>query len=120
MKKLLQLLNEYQTVKENWYKWDWNWWQLFDYDDEKKPMLIYEYNGFSTAEEDAVAIMISKAYWFIEWLMNNSKIDTKWFHINIRTNLFNAWDLEFTESEIIMMLLSIQDEPLQFLKDILV
>jgi hypothetical protein len=35
---------------------------LFEYDDEKKPMLVYEYNGFSTADEDAVAIMISKAY----------------------------------------------------------
>ena len=77
MNKLLQLLNEYQTVKENWYKWEWNWWQLFEYDEEKKPMLVYEYNGFSTADEDAVAIMISKAYGFIKRLCDNHRLEIK-------------------------------------------
>lgn len=76
MKKLLQLLNEYQTIKENWYKWEWNWWELCEYDEEKKPMLIYEYNGFSAADEDAVAIMINKAYGFIKRLCDNDRLKT--------------------------------------------
>ena len=109
MKKLLQLLNEYQTVKENWYKGEWNWWQLFDYDEEKKPMLIYEYNGFSTAEEDAVAIMISKAYGFIRWLVKNWKTELENMRVDAGHEIYES----------LIMKLAISNNPLSDLISIL-
>lgn len=105
MEKLLKLLNEYQTVKENWFKGDWNWWQLFDYDEEKKPMLVYEYNGFSTAEEDAVAIMISKAYGFIRWLIKS------WY----TTLDYWSWFKNTVSEKTLITICAISDNPIQTL-----
>ena len=105
MEKLLKLLNEYQTVKENWYKWEWNWWELFEYDEEKKPMLTYEYNWFSTAEDDAVAIMISKSYWFIRWLVKN------WY-----TTLESwSWFANTVSEKSLITICAISDNPIQTL-----
>ena len=105
MEKILKLLNEYQTIKENWYKWELNWWELFEYDDEKKPMLVYEYNGFSTADEDAVAIMISKAYWFIRWLIKN------WY----TTMDYWDWFKNTVSEKTLLTMCAISDEPIKTL-----
>ena len=68
-----------------------------------------EYNGFSTAEEDAVAIMISKAYGFIRWLIKN------WY------TTLDYWDwFKNTVSEkTLITMCAISDEPLKTLMEYL-
>ena len=102
MEKLIELLNEYEKdglnefekYTERWYcertyqilsgKWENN--------NELKPCEI-----------------ISKSYWFIQWLVENEKIDLDEFSII-------DW---FDDYESLLMRLAIDDEPLEFLASIL-
>jgi len=108
MEKLIELLNEYweyDLVEHNWEicKWDTN--------DE------WEINIYT----DYTNNIISKKYWFIKWLVDNDKID-RW-----KISLKELWFLEFKEYEnvyeydtnMLLMLLSIQDSPVEFLCEIL-
>ena len=104
MEKLIELLNEYDSP---------NWWKETDggIDNIWK---IYEFHSELQ--------IISKKYWFIKWLVENNKIDTdivyrEWF-------LAKTYDKDevgeyFEPYEEILMLLSIQDEPIEFLVSIL-
>ena len=102
MGKLIELLNEMIKSKGNCYKIiDYAWW-VFIIDDKANK---YRCNLYP-------AVVISKEYWFIKWLVENNKIklwayDIEWYHFNAHTYL----DL--------IMLLSIQDNPIEFLISIL-
>lgn len=63
-------------------------------------------------------ILISKKFWFIKWLLKNDKIDL------LRLTCMNPryteiLDSDFSWEERIIMILSIQDSPIEFLVNIL-
>lgn len=124
MKKLLKLINEYE---EEWIIFD-------EVDDEEcfvdvHPCTLWtEYNWhlwFNNANKvqfdkwmfDRVAI--SKEYGFIKWLVDNDKI--KYYkvpeHIYVSDYSFETIHEWMTDN--ILMWLSIQDEPIEFLISIL-
>lgn len=92
MEKLIELLNEYEKGdvwsydEEMWMPYYW-WGDDCDYD----------------------TYLISKKYWFIQWLVENKKIDLDEFSII-------DW---FDDYESLLMRLAIDDEPLEFLASIL-
>ena len=117
MEKLIELLNEYweyDLVEHNWEICKW------DTDDE------WEINIYT----DYTNNIISKKFWFIKWLVENDKISNDW--IKPRTDLVKEitivdyktgdaiwWKNKYTEVEQLIMYLSIQDEPINFLISIL-
>lgn len=99
--KLLDLLNEYDGRN--------HWW---DYDEEDLDI---------NAEDNSVLEIISKQFWFIKWLVENEKIDLEnikeTFYVRSFQKDWTAIKYEYYEE--LLMLLSIQDEPLKFLISIL-
>lgn len=116
MEKLLELLNEYEKIKEKseWvnvdayveFKWDYNHNRLVRYDETDH----WEWDNLYW--DTAVAYLISKSFWFIKWLVENDKID-------YREIPMNDFYPESREEYILLMLLAIQDEPINFLISIL-
>lgn len=101
MEKLLELLNEYweyDLVEHNWEicKWDTN--------DE------WEINIYT----DYTNNIISKKYWFIKRLVDNDKIDKEKVWKNESPDIF-----DYSFYEVVLMILSIQDNPIEFLISIL-
>jgi RecB family exonuclease len=81
-------------------------------------------------EDESTAIIICKGYMFIQWLVENDKISNDW--IKPRTDLVKEitivdyktgdaiwWKNKYTEVEQLIMYLSIQDEPIRFLCEII-
>jgi hypothetical protein len=120
MYKLIQLLTEYNDNKE----WERIWfittvnidWVPTPYELGKSDLLRWE---------DKI---ISKKYWFIKWLVENDKIDTdayktvySWDLDKWKTLTREIWWDDFyqvTEHwvyESLLMLLSIQESPIEFL-----
>ena len=102
MEKLIELFKEYvdnhwtdtkDIEKEYWVIDDWQWFLYWTRE------YLYE-------------IIISKKFWFIEWLVENEKIEEWNF-------FYNTWDLPDDDVSKLLMLLSIQDEPIEFLVSIL-
>ena len=119
MEKLIELLNEYSKKKHNLAMRELNWelWLWFHY-----------LNYWSSYSE---MLMISKKYEFIKWLVENEKIDIK--ALIVKGEMRSWWDFDNKKwneesgeeiwnkyySELCLMLLSIQDEPIEFLVSIL-
>jgi hypothetical protein len=105
MKKLIQLLNEYEkqfTDRPNyfWYKDKMLWKYIF-----------CELNWRTIDNQELM--IISERYEFIKWLVENDKIDfSKYWKVS------NEEDRR-TEYQNLLMLLSIQDSPIEFLISIL-
>ena len=115
MEKLIELLNEFETpqswiVFKSYDDYDWTfYWVDCDWETE-------------VALSDS--LICSKKYWFIKWLVENEKIDYwKIFNLTKDDNkLSMVVDLDggcFSWEESLLMLLSIQDEPIGFLVSIL-
>ena len=110
MEKLLKLLNEYL-------------WQsgivAIDQEIEWGRDIFFENVDWFHAEE---AEIISKKFWFIEWLVLNMKINTdelmRHWHIVKTYDLDEPWD-SYGYVDSLLMLLTIQDEPIDFLNSIL-
>lgn len=107
MEKLIELLNEYE--QEEWC-WRLKYWKLHNkyYDDYDR--------------KDEEIRLISKWYGFIKWLVENEKIDVEkvkesWF-MTRTFDLDECWE-PYSDLESLLMLLSIQDEPIEFLVSIL-
>lgn len=103
MEKLIELLNE--KTNYEWVLWsNMNWDYLFiKWDKDNK---FYE------------ETIISKKFWFIDWLVKNDKIQSKYLTwwaklINSRTYV------EYSKTEQLIMDLSIQDNPIEWLCKIL-
>ena len=94
MEKLIELLNEYETTLEpnEQIEWTENWVKA-------TPLTI-----------------ISKQYWFIKWLVENEKIDYEKVYNNSDYPMVKRDEFLY---EWLLMLLSIQDEPIEFLVSIL-
>lgn len=93
MMKLIELLNEYEP---------WN-----------MPITRIEWQ--------TIDLVISKRFWFIEWLVENEKIDFSKVKekIWLERELYDRMLYWYKETDFLIMLLSIQDEPLKFLLEIL-
>ena len=93
IEKLIELLNEYAKVLRIW---DYVWW----------------HNKETVENSDYI---FTKKFWFIWWLVKNNKVD-----ISKVWKLSNMWfGDKYTREETLLMLLSIQDEPINFLISIL-
>ena len=110
MEKLIELLNEYweyDLVEHNWEICKWTT------DDETGEINIYT---------DYTNNIISKKFWFIKWLVDNDKIDTVLFANELNKVVYLS-DFVFRNDEWfyktiykqLLMLLSIQDNPIEFL-----
>jgi hypothetical protein len=94
MDKLIELLNEYDS---NWGFTDY--WSLFN-----------SMNEWISGTEDLQ--VISKKFWFIKWLVDNDKIDLLKLDNRIALS-------EFNKVERVIMNLSIQDNPIEYLISVL-
>lgn len=105
MEKLIELLNEYDI---GWsyddYYWPFQYWQDRD---------AYIYGKY---------YLISKKYWFIKWLVDNDKIDIEKVIDTAKSFWIDTYYYEEGIDDIyipLLMLLSIQDNPIEFLCSIL-
>ena len=102
MDKLIELLNEFD--KKTFWK--------ITLDNR-----IQIYGKWKCSE----SYLISKEYWFIQWLMENNKIDIE----ELADKKYKIYDYEFAEDysdrnyETLLMLLSIQDNPIEYLISVL-
>ena len=100
MEKLIELLNEYRKI---------------DYVPEKMKNVLW-------VNEEKI---ISKKYWFIEWLVENDKIDrAKFWNSETKSSKYSDFELSYDTpredyTNTLLMELAIQDEPIQFLVKIL-
>lgn len=108
MEKLIELLNEYERSKgtniEITY-WECVYWNLS----------YFRYgNWYSNL------LCISKSYYFIHWLVNNDKIDRdRTFKENWLFKMY-FYDLEYVKNyDKLIMWLSVEDKPIEFLISIL-
>lgn len=114
MEKLKQLLNEFYPV---------DWWEkeyyikdsgvyVRDYDDDD----IFNYEIFTLN-------IISKKFWFIKWLIEKDIIDYHKVREIVDTYKWSLREKAYVVSDCVaesmLMLLSIQDDPIKFLISIL-
>ena len=104
--KILDLFNEYNLSPEM------TWWEICDTRTED------DRNHISRTDR---AYIVSKDFWWIKWLVENDKIDI----VKLRWANWcptNWWCREtewYSDEECLLILLSIQDEPIEFLISIL-
>ena len=116
MNKLIELLNEHEELapsmlKRKYYSESW---YIMYIDEEWEDV-----DDYRTDYE-----IISKEYGFIKWLVDNDKIDRDRCECR---QLYNAlkrsedahWDKNFSKCERIVMLLAIQDSPIEYLISVL-
>ena len=105
MNKLIELLNEYEkSITEIPVYWG-----------QTNGMFQY----WSYIQQVSVMYMISKHYGFIKRLVDNDKIDVE-SYCRI-TSVERKWEKDVYRDEVdsLIMLLAIQDEPIEFLISIL-
>ena len=118
MEKLIELLNKYEkeTKKSEYSEWRGLLWG--------RP----QYLRCDTVESEL--LIISKGYHFIKWLVENEKIEwekvyenLKDYEVEIRIRAVKKLQLSSEKKSLwyleLLMLLSIQDEPIEFLVSIL-
>lgn len=128
MEKLIDLANQFELEREKWIEsfknnelplWKWyvdTFWDLC-YESNK------DFNWEDCYWDTAMAVFISKHYWFIEWLVKNDKIDLD--KINLVWELKDTWDEDSVNlsvhawSDSTIMLLSISKNPIETLLCIL-
>lgn len=124
MQKLLELLNQYDDEEgKDLYEWEIEWEDIIWYN-----RFWWWYETIDVSK----SVIISKRYWFIERLVKKDKVDTdayktvysgdldKWKTLTMSS----GWDefYQVTEHwvyESLLMLLSIQDNPISFLVSLL-
>ena len=97
MEKLIELLNEYEKL---------NMCRTFIGYYKQEEEITWLYFSIKACE------LISKKFWFIKWLVDNDKIDLMKLDSRIALS-------EFNKVERVLMALSIQDNPIEFLISIL-
>ena len=109
MEKLLNLLNEFKEGKSfKFTKYDEKYW-MFDTD-------LNRYGNTSLPEET----IICKKFWFIQWLMDQNKIEFD--RARDRSDfplLYAGWWEFYSDADVITATLSIEDDPISFLISIL-
>lgn len=111
MEKLLQLLNEFKEGKTfKFTGYDEKYW-MFDTN--------LNADGNTSLPEETI---ISKKFWFIKWLIENNKVNIVKEVIN-DIEYYGHWQIEnvdcYSQYDSLLMLLSIQDDPISFLVSVL-
>lgn len=97
MEKLINLAIKYDREKE-WTSFDWN---ITNWDFENH---IYQ------------KYLISKEYWFVKWLIDNYYIELPMWLWVVKNYDKESWLFNyFSDYESLLMLLSIQENPIEFL-----
>lgn len=94
---------------------------------EKLRDLLAEYMGLVHCDfklEDRESEIISKKFWFIQRLVKKDKINTfrlleKWFDTQKVYDRVHYHTVSEWNSDLLLMLLAIQDNPLSFLNDLI-
>ena len=112
MEKLIELLNEFETPQS---------WVVFkSYDDYDGTFYWVDIDG-ETEIAWSDSYICGKRFWWIEWLVENDKIDRK--HIPTWFDYQYQWKEDIYcvsyEVNILTMRLAIQDEPISFLCSVL-
>ena len=105
--KILDLFNEYNLSPEM------TWLEV------EQPRTEKDRNTMSRMDK---AYIVSKDFWWIKWLVDNDKIDlykAKWNSDRIYYKEYWSWGFTCSNEEFVLMLLSISDEPIEFLCSIL-
>ena len=122
--KLIELLNEYHHFNSDliYYWWDEEYERVYFHSElpEKEKEKLRK-AGIYNEEDDWVdedwiwdEWICSKKFWFIGWLVENDKIDIDKLEKKVlKENLIRKFD------EWLLMLLAIQNEPIDFLCEIL-
>jgi hypothetical protein len=114
--KLVELLNEYvekYNKSDLYYKFELENWELYCYNDVSDVLWTMQ---------DEAMVICSKKFWFIKWLVENEKIDTN--KLEEKSDFrdvyycFQPWKWK-KYYDVLIMLLAIQDEPIEFLISIL-
>lgn len=101
MEKLIKLLNEYHFFNTDCINY------VLD-EEENRIYLKQEFDWFYNEQRINAERIISKKFWFIKWLVENDKID--------RDKVDDKFERPFywyTNYEIVLMLLSISDTPIE-------
>lgn len=109
MKKLIQLLNEYQTQRGGKFKFS-------SYDINSNAFIIDKNPRIVLGEETITC----KKFWFIQWLMDQNKVEFD--RARDRSDfplLYAGWWGFYSDADIIVATLAIQDDPIEFLISIL-
>jgi hypothetical protein len=131
MEKLIELLNEY-----DWYSIEYSWEWFIQNGKTISMVRKFEDCPWFTYYENWDSNLISKQFWFIKWLVENDKID-----LDMIPNVFTSSAQDRDEVyycmmdikdfsilneqywkptiECLLMILSIQDNPIEFLVKIL-
>lgn len=110
MEKLLELLNDYSPLKDMSDEYCVKYWKVWI-----RTRLYAEPDVYA----NYTLQVISKKFWFIQWLVDNDKIDKQWAkNLLYESEVFNS--LPYTDLvERLIMYLAIQDDPIEFLISIL-
>jgi hypothetical protein len=108
MNKLIELLNEYDDWMVSWYE------EYFTTE------WLFVTNAGQWFREEFI---LGKRYWFIKWLLDNDKIDLEKLDekaerkplYSFTDDDWSLWIKLFEVYEGLLMLLSIQDSPIEFL-----
>lgn len=106
MERLIELLNEFEKVRKSWWTYEW----FDEYDGEFECKVLKTIFGLDDS------FVCSKKYMFIKWLVDNEKIDVERVYNNSDYPMVKRDEFLY---EWLLMLLSIQDEPIEFLVSIL-
>lgn len=107
MEKLIELLNEYEAKR---YKTS----VIANIRKGEEDRLSYLEMNWNYSE----LLCISKGYEFIKWLVDNDKIDLEKLLKGIKENKIYCWKW-WKVRNMLLMLLAIQDNPIEFLVSIL-
>ena len=127
MEKLRELLNSYEEYKEKetWYSnYDWRLNEINDEEEHEQWITAYRVDDSQLWVEESIAVIICKWYCFIDWLVESDKIDFEksiWEFAN-KYKLIVPDDFylkELSKEDELLMLLSIQENPIEFLISIL-
>ena len=111
MKKLIELLNEYEEEKAKYWNQYCNWQYIWG-----RPICTTSYD-MNRIVQFSDLLIISKMYEFIKWLVDNDKID---FTKDCIVEFWYYWTEWYCDKyDNILMNLSIQDNPIEFLISIL-
>ena len=132
----IELLNEYEIEKEKTERIDVDEYVEFEWDCNNDYWLTrwdktdpWEWDNLYW--DTAVAYLISKSFWFIKWLVDNDKIDTSkandknlnGYEIELRIRAVKELVADSEEKTVLylnlLMLLSINENPISFLISIL-
>ena len=126
MEKLRQLLNDYEDYKEKetWYSnYDWRLNEINDEEEHEQWITAFRVDDSQLWVEESIAVIICRWYCFIEWLVENDKIDKKKIDTRLVRNVESHYDEEwywvensyedYSEIDTLLMLLAISDTPIE-------